>query len=40
MCGGILADDQGLGKTISTIALMVTNTPDAEWVRSFRVQEL
>ena len=25
--GGILADDQGLGKTISTIALIVTNQP-------------
>ncbi|KAF5825693.1 SNF2 family N-terminal domain-containing protein, partial [Dunaliella salina] len=26
--GGILADDQGLGKTVSAIALIVTNTPD------------
>ncbi len=26
--GGILADDQGLGKTVSTISLIVTNTPD------------
>lgn len=25
--GGILADDQGLGKTVSTIALIVTNQP-------------
>ena len=25
--GGVLADDQGLGKTISTIALIVTNQP-------------
>ena len=25
--GGFLADDQGLGKTISTLALMVTNPP-------------
>ena len=26
--GGILADDQGLGKTVSTIALIVTNQPE------------
>ncbi len=26
--GGILADDQGLGKTVSTIALILTNTPE------------
>ncbi|KAJ9533886.1 hypothetical protein QJQ45_026984 [Haematococcus lacustris] len=26
--GGILADDQGLGKTVSTISLLVTNPPD------------
>lgn len=28
--GGILADDQGFGKTISTIALMLTNRPPME----------
>lgn len=27
--GGILADDQGLGKTVSTIALILTHTPAA-----------
>ena len=26
--GGILADDQGLGKTVSAISLLVTHTPD------------
>jgi hypothetical protein len=26
--GGILADDQGLGKTVSTMSLIVTNMPD------------
>ena len=26
-CGGILADDQGLGKTVTTIALLMTNRP-------------
>ena len=28
--GGILADDQGLGKTITTIALILTHPPDPE----------
>lgn len=26
--GGILADDQGLGKTVSTMSLIVSNMPD------------
>ncbi|KAK9822145.1 hypothetical protein WJX74_010771 [Apatococcus lobatus] len=29
--GGILADDQGLGKTVSTISLMVSEAPPEEW---------
>ena len=28
--GGILADDQGLGKTVTSIALIVSNVPSGE----------
>jgi len=30
--GGLLADDQGLGKTISTLALVVSHRPPAGWM--------
>jgi transcription termination factor 2 len=32
--GGLLADDQGLGKTFSAIALMVANRPPTRWRES------
>ena len=32
--GGLLADDQGLGKTFSAIALMVANPPPTRWRES------
>eukprot|EP00227_Mantoniella_beaufortii_P013925 CAMPEP_0197586002 /NCGR_PEP_ID=MMETSP1326-20131121/8127_1 /TAXON_ID=1155430 /ORGANISM="Genus nov. species nov., Strain RCC2288" /LENGTH=421 /DNA_ID=CAMNT_0043150583 /DNA_START=209 /DNA_END=1470 /DNA_ORIENTATION=+ len=35
-CGGLLADDQGLGKTFSTIALIATNPPPPCWMRGAR----
>ena len=34
--GGLLADDQGLGKTFSTIALIAANPPPPRWVRAQR----
>ncbi|GMH38240.1 hypothetical protein BSKO_06124 [Bryopsis sp. KO-2023] len=32
--GGILADDQGLGKTISTLAVIATKSPPPDWKSS------
>lgn len=31
--GGLLADDQGLGKTVTTIALLLSHPPSQEWLR-------
>ncbi|KAL0051821.1 hypothetical protein WJX82_002688 [Trebouxia sp. C0006] len=30
--GGLLADDQGLGKTVTTIALLLSHPPSQEWL--------
>jgi SNF2 family DNA or RNA helicase len=37
--GGILADDQGLGKTVTTIALILAHPRDGEYLQVGKQQD-
>lgn len=37
--GGILADDQGLGKTVTTIALILAHPKDGEYLQVGKQQD-